>query len=88
MQVRSAAFLVAMAAAACFVNALHGVHPSVLRQQGSVDLVVVLSETTESVLEGIQESEYYRISCSNDRIFGLNCTKPQYLSLMCTTPDS
>ncbi|KAF1328146.1 hypothetical protein FI667_g7171, partial [Globisporangium splendens] len=61
MNVRFAAFLAAIAAVAGSVNALPRVHPGVhrtLAKEGSVSLIVTLTETTESTLESIQEAVY------------------------------
>uniref|UniRef100_K3WF13 subtilisin n=1 Tax=Globisporangium ultimum (strain ATCC 200006 / CBS 805.95 / DAOM BR144) TaxID=431595 RepID=K3WF13_GLOUD len=61
MNIRFAVFLAAIAAAVGSADALPRVHSGVhrtLRKQGSVNLMVVLSETTESTIESIQESAY------------------------------
>ncbi|GAB9474865.1 hypothetical protein Gpo141_00011980, partial [Globisporangium polare] len=71
MNVRFAAFLAALAVAAGATDALPRVHPGVhraLRKQGAVNLIVVLTETTESVLESVKESEY---ATRTDRINAL-----------------
>uniref|UniRef100_K3WF12 subtilisin n=1 Tax=Globisporangium ultimum (strain ATCC 200006 / CBS 805.95 / DAOM BR144) TaxID=431595 RepID=K3WF12_GLOUD len=72
MNIRFAAFLAAIAAAAVSTaDALPRVHPGVhrtLRQQGFVNLIVILADTTESTLESIQESEY---ATRTDRINAL-----------------
>ncbi|KAF1322697.1 hypothetical protein FI667_g11081, partial [Globisporangium splendens] len=60
MNVRLAAFLAALAVAAGATNAAT-VHPNVhrkLRRDGTVDLIVRLSQTTESTLESIQEAAF------------------------------
>ncbi|GAB9471522.1 hypothetical protein Gpo141_00008729, partial [Globisporangium polare] len=78
MNVRFTAFLAAVAAvAAGSAAALPKVHPDVhrtLRQQGSIDLIVVLTETTESVVNNIKESDY---ATRTDRI---NALKSQLVS--------
>uniref|UniRef100_K3WRN9 subtilisin n=1 Tax=Globisporangium ultimum (strain ATCC 200006 / CBS 805.95 / DAOM BR144) TaxID=431595 RepID=K3WRN9_GLOUD len=60
MNIRFAAFLAAIAVVAGATNAAT-VHPNVhrkLRQDGTVDLIVRLAQTTESTLESIQEAAF------------------------------
>uniref|UniRef100_K3WRP0 subtilisin n=1 Tax=Globisporangium ultimum (strain ATCC 200006 / CBS 805.95 / DAOM BR144) TaxID=431595 RepID=K3WRP0_GLOUD len=61
MNVRFATFLAAIAVAVGSADAAARVHPSVhraLRQDGTVDLIVRLAQTTESTLESIQEAAF------------------------------
>ncbi|KAF1328144.1 hypothetical protein FI667_g7173, partial [Globisporangium splendens] len=61
MNIRFATFLAAIAAFAGSAAALPRVHPGVhraLQKDGTVNLIVVLSQTTESALESIQEAAY------------------------------
>ncbi|GAB9474759.1 hypothetical protein Gpo141_00011876 [Globisporangium polare] len=61
MNVRLAAFLAALAIAAGSADAAARVHPGVhraLRKDGKVNLVIELTQTTESTLESIKESAF------------------------------
>ncbi|GAB9476306.1 hypothetical protein Gpo141_00013374 [Globisporangium polare] len=61
MDVRLATFLTGLALASAATDALSTVHPGVhraLRTAGTVDLVIELTQTTESTLESLKEDAY------------------------------